>query len=207
VPLSHNDPDLNADTFDVENFLLSRSHTSLSDLRGELRNYLGTLKEELVKLINDDYEAFISLSTDLKGEGTRLQRLKSPLGHIRSEILQSRAELQAIQDAVQEKLQSRAVLREEQNILHLLIKISDSMTRLESLLHITSQESTSSPDANETSMPSYLQISHGESSENRSQSGHAKHLSRVAAEYTQLTYHASKARANSCLYVDEVQWV
>jgi conserved oligomeric Golgi complex subunit 2 len=87
LPLSHSNPYITAPTFNVEHFLLSRSHTSLPDLRSELRDYLASLKEELVKLINDDYEAFISLSTDLRGEGTRLERLKHPLGMLKSEIL------------------------------------------------------------------------------------------------------------------------
>lgn len=87
VPLAHDNSQLSTETFNVEDFLLSRAYTSLPDLRSELRNYLATLKEELVKLINDDYEAFISLSTDLRGEGARLERLKWPLGGLRSEIL------------------------------------------------------------------------------------------------------------------------
>lgn len=86
IPLSHTNPYLTSDVFDVEAFLLSRSHTSLRDLRSELRDYLSTLKEELVKLINDDYEAFISLSTDLRGEGARLSRLKLPLVELKSQI-------------------------------------------------------------------------------------------------------------------------
>lgn len=89
VPLSHDDPYLSSETFNVEEFLLSRAYTSLPDLRTELRDYLGTLKEELVKLINDDYEAFISLSTDLKDEGTRMDRLKFPLGDIRGQVVVS----------------------------------------------------------------------------------------------------------------------
>ena len=86
-PLSHNDPYLSAEIFGVELFLQSRSYTSLPDLRTELRDYLATLKEELVQLINDDYEAFISLSTDLRGEGTRLERLKWPLADLKSQTL------------------------------------------------------------------------------------------------------------------------
>jgi COG2 N-terminal len=84
--LSHNDHYLSSSTFSVEDFLVSRSHTSLPDLRQELRDYLGTLKEELVQLINDDYAAFISLSTDLQGEGARLERLKYPLKGVKREI-------------------------------------------------------------------------------------------------------------------------
>ena len=85
-PLTHDNNYLGAPEFNVEEFLLSRSNTSLPDLRTELREYLARLKEELVKLINDDYEAFISLSTDLQGEGARLERVKWPLGGLRSQI-------------------------------------------------------------------------------------------------------------------------
>ena len=87
-PLSHGHALLSASTphFDVEAFLLSRSHTSLTDLRVELRDYLALLKDELVQLINDDYEAFISLSTDLRGEGERLERIKAPIDGLRAEI-------------------------------------------------------------------------------------------------------------------------
>ncbi|KAJ8076523.1 hypothetical protein PM082_000946 [Marasmius tenuissimus] len=113
VPLSHDNSYLTAETFDVEDFLLSRSHTSLQDLKVELRDYLSNLKEELVQLINDDYEAFISLSTDLKGEGTRLNNLKAPLAGLKQEIQISKSELYAIQDTIQEKLKKRAALREE----------------------------------------------------------------------------------------------
>lgn len=87
LPLSHEDPYLSAPIFDVEEFLQSRSYTSLPDLRTELRDYLVALKEELVQLINDDYEAFISLSTDLRGEGARLERLKFPLTDLKGEAL------------------------------------------------------------------------------------------------------------------------
>lgn len=95
-PLSHDNNYLTASEFNVEEFLLSRSHMSLADLRAELREYLATLKEELVKLINDDYEAFISLSTDLKYEGERLEHIKAPLDGIRSVVLVSRLFIQLL---------------------------------------------------------------------------------------------------------------
>ena len=86
VPLSHDNPYLSAETFDVQDFLLSRSYTSLPDLRTELRDYHAKLKEELVQLINDEYEAFISLSTDLKDEGSRLETIREPLASIRAQV-------------------------------------------------------------------------------------------------------------------------
>ncbi|KAG6861087.1 hypothetical protein C0995_004024 [Termitomyces sp. Mi166 len=207
VPLSHNNVFLTDPDFKVEEFLLSRSNTSLPDLRSELREYLSQLKEELVKLINDDYEAFISLSTDLKDEGDRLVRVQSPLKDLKLQIIQSRTELQSIQDAIQEKLEKRAILREEKTLLHLLLKLSDSVTRLESLLLIAplGKESSRSPDVQPVSLPSYLD-SADESTESKSRGNRAKHLGRVAAEYMQLLYHASKARAEKCIFVDQIQW-
>jgi conserved oligomeric Golgi complex subunit 2 len=92
IPLARDNLYLSAEEFDVEEFLLSRiAHSDLPDLRAELREYLGTLKEELVQLINDDYEAFISLSTDLRGEGETLVRLQQPLGELKNAILVSNA--------------------------------------------------------------------------------------------------------------------
>ena len=80
---------MHAADFDVDAFLLSRPHTALPDLRSELRSYLANLKAELVKLINDDYEAFISLSTDLQDEGTRLEHIGRPLDDLHDGILVS----------------------------------------------------------------------------------------------------------------------
>lgn len=87
IPLSHNNEYLSAETFNVEGFLLSRAHTSLPELRAELRDYLSSLKEALVQLINDDYEDFISLSTDLRGEGVRLEKMRAPLSALRQQIV------------------------------------------------------------------------------------------------------------------------
>ncbi|KAJ3548647.1 hypothetical protein NM688_g5267 [Phlebia brevispora] len=205
IPLSHDNPHLAAETFNVEEFLLSRLYTSLPDLRSELRDYLATLKEELVKLINDDYEAFISLSTDLRGEGARLERLKLPLGDLRAEVLASRNELQRIQDAIQLKLEKRSALREEKVFLQLLLKISESVTRLESLLLIASPSDNehTDPDIHGMKLAKRLE---DDAIENRSRGNQAKHLARVASEYTQLLYHVSKARTDKCAFVDECQW-
>ncbi|EIN11926.1 COG complex component [Punctularia strigosozonata HHB-11173 SS5] len=184
------------DVYDIDAFLLSRfEFSSLSELRSELRDFLAHLKDSLVQLINDDYEAFISLSTDLQAEGARLERLKTPLGDIKAQVLMSRDELQTLQDEIEAKLQKRAALREEKAFLRQLISISESVTRLESLLHITpSEDAGSSP----TIRPAAL------APEDERGSSRAKHLSRVAAEYTQLLYHVSKTASSA--FIDELRW-
>ncbi|KDR75857.1 hypothetical protein GALMADRAFT_248589 [Galerina marginata CBS 339.88] len=207
VPLSHDDKYLTAEVFNVEEFLLARSHTSLPDLRVELRQYLAELKEELVKLINDDYEAFISLSTNLRDEGARLERLRHPLGSLKDKVLESKQELQAIQNEIHNKLTKRTKLREEKALLHLLLKISESVTRLESLLLITSPDQNAK-ESMEISNANFLiyPIHTEDGSDDKFRGNRAKHLGRVSAEYTQLLYHVRKARAEKCAFVDEVQW-
>lgn len=86
-PLSHEHPLLAAPTFDPDAFLLSRIHIPLEELRAELREYLGDLREELVKLINEDYEEFLSLGTGLRGEEERLKRLEEPLQGVKKEVV------------------------------------------------------------------------------------------------------------------------
>ncbi|KAH9051485.1 COG complex component [Lactarius vividus] len=205
IPLTHGDPFLTATHFNVEEFLLSRARTSLPELRTELRDYLATLKEELVRLINDDYEAFISLSTDLRGEGARLERLKLPLGDLKSQILESRERLSLVQDAVQSKLKKRSDLRDEKTYLHLLLKVSESVTRLESLLLIASPDGPSSSELKTLPLKSLgRQI---DDSDDRPRGNRAKHLVRVAAEYTHLLYHVTKAQTvTRTAFVDEIQW-
>ncbi|KAF4621358.1 hypothetical protein D9613_000717 [Agrocybe pediades] len=207
TPLSHNDKYLTAEVFNVEEFLLARSHTSLPDLRAELRQYHAELKEELVRLINDDYEAFISLSTDLRDEGDRLERLRAPLAGLKVNVLQSKNELQAIQMEIHDKLTQRTKLREQKALLHLLLKISESVTRLESLLLIASPEQNED-ESLELNGAKYLAYSSHleESSDEKFRANRAKHLGRVSTEYTQLLYHVQKARTEKCAFVEGIQW-
>lgn len=205
VPLSHENPYLRAEAFNVEEFLLSRAYTSLPDLRLELRDYLATLKEELVRLINDDYEAFISLSTDLRGEGARLERMKAPLKDLKYQVLGTRKILQDIQDNTEQKLKERSKIREQKAFLHLLLKISESITRLESLLLIT-VPSDGDRLSSEVNALRDVHRSDDRGPDDRSRANRAKHLARVASEYTQLLYHVSRAREHGSAFIDESQW-
>ncbi|KZT58895.1 COG complex component [Calocera cornea HHB12733] len=202
LPLSHTHPHLDVSShnrpFLVDDFLLTRAaHTSLPDLRTELRDYLAQLKEELVGLINRDYGDFVSLGTDLRGEGDRLERLGKPIPGMKSEVDVAKGELDGVKEAVRDKLAERAALREEKVLLQLLLTLSDSLVRLESLLAIAS------PPSEDPDMPT---ISEKIESVPPVTSRGAKHLARVASEYLQLLYHADKARAEGCAFVESNRW-
>ncbi|WWC72121.1 uncharacterized protein I206_106081 [Kwoniella pini CBS 10737] len=176
-PLSHNHPLLTSENYNADEFLLSRLHIPLEELRGELREYLNELKEELVKLINEDYEEFISLGTGLRGEEGRLKGLQGPMKSIRSEIESVRDILLEHQEKVQSKLDERSALREDKALLDLLQRLFDTLTRAETLLDTTPDE----------------------------EHGSVKMISRVAGEYTQVVYLLNKARAEGCAIVNIVE--
>lgn len=89
-PLDHRHPLLIQADYDPDGFLQTRAHVPLDELRGELRAYLSLLREELVQLINEDYEEFIALGVGLRGEAERLERLEMPLMDIHREVEVSR---------------------------------------------------------------------------------------------------------------------
>ncbi|KAB5596054.1 Conserved oligomeric Golgi complex subunit 2 [Ceratobasidium theobromae] len=222
APLDATHPLLSApgDAFDVDEFLLSRSHTSLPDLRTELNGYLTTLRTELVHLINENYADFISLSTDLRGEGETIELMRTPLSAIATEIEASRAELCEIQGSIQTKLDARASLREEQGILRLLLKLADAVSRVEVLLAISaanddpSNAGNNSPQTNPLSTTDSLGLRSmdglrlhvtEDDSQSKIRAGYAKHLSRAAGELAQVFYLADKAREHGCALVDTLQ--
>ncbi|KGB78784.2 hypothetical protein CNBG_4622 [Cryptococcus deuterogattii R265] len=176
-PLSHEHPLLAAPTFDPDAFLLSRIHIPLEELRAELREYLGDLREELVKLINEDYEEFLSLGTGLRGEEERLKRLEEPLQGVKEEVVSVRDVLAEHQAKLQEKLDERAALREEKALLDLLQRLFDTLAKAETLLD--------SPHTDEVET--------------------SKLVTRVAGEYTQIVYLMNKARAEECAIVNVVE--
>nr|ODO04208.1 hypothetical protein L204_00563 [Cryptococcus depauperatus CBS 7855] len=176
-PLSHSHPLLSAPEFDVDAFLQSRVHIPLEELRSELRSYLEGLREELVKLINEDYEEFLSLGTGLRGEEDRLSRLSTPLEDVRMEVESVRNDLAEHQARMQEKLDERAALREEKALLDLLQRLFDTIYRAEILLDQSPSEEH--------------EIS--------------KNIARVAGEHTQIVYLLNKARNEGCSIVNIVE--
>lgn len=95
VPLSHDHPLLTskAEIFNVEAFLLSKRHTSLPDLRAELRDYLAVLKQELEHIVDVDHTQVIGLRMDLREEKPRLNRMLEPLEKVRADIEVSEIEV------------------------------------------------------------------------------------------------------------------
>lgn len=233
-PLDHSHPLLSptsTSTFDPDAFLLSRLPAPLTELRDELRAYQAQLRAELVELINLDYREFVELGTGLKGEGKRLERVRRPLTGIRQDVETVRTELQASEGRLREMLEQRAGLREEKTLVQLLLSLTDSLSRTETLLGIapgvagaqglSSAAAVGPPVTGKAGQPPLsLVIGAAESSKaDPSSSGpggglgssgiaaREKVVGRVAAEYTRVLYLSEKARKEGCALLGEVDWV
>jgi len=205
LPLSHQvfrDPG-----FDPDQFLLSRRHTALEDLRTELRSYLAGLKSELVGLINEDYEDFIGLGMGLRGTVERaMGKMKAPIGQAKEDVLKARKELDIERADLEGLLHERRKVMEGKKLVRLMLDCGDSVTKVEEMLSIqqsqlsTNQTSLSYESSNSLSAPlhrtgsrhpgSQLSLDLIDDSSNI-ESG-VKRIERITNEYTRMLYLVSK---------------
>ncbi|KAI9602724.1 hypothetical protein H4Q26_002021 [Puccinia striiformis f. sp. tritici PST-130] len=208
LPLSHQvfrDPE-----FDPDQFLLSRRHTALEDLRLELRSYLGGLKSELVSLINEDYEDFIGLGMGLRGTVERaMGKMKAPIGQAKQDVLEARRELGIERGDLEGLLNERREVIEGKKLVRLMLDCGDSVTKVEEMLSIQQQPPLLASQKSKLSLgssnPSNTLHRSG-SKHNRSvlsldlvddtsiiESG-VKRIERITNEYTRMLYLVSKGR-------------
>lgn len=153
VPLSHelflNNAFDTLGEFDASAFLLTRKHTSLDDLRSELRTYLATLRAQLVSIINSDYEDFINLGGShlLGSEDQMSLRMRKPLEGISHEIKDCKSSLQDIRENLRIKLRRRELVRERKIVCRKLLSVNDQVSKVEEMLLITPAGTASSATA------------------------------------------------------------
>ncbi|GAA6061648.1 hypothetical protein JCM10212_002525 [Sporobolomyces blumeae] len=166
------------ETFDPSEFLLSRRHTALEDLRSELRAYLATLRTSLVGVINEEYEAFIGLSLGLKHANVAhsLSTIRRPVLSIRSEVTRVKGELDAMRDEMAGVLDERKKCREMKSVMRRLLATEEAVDKVEGLLKVGDGEGSARTRDGDESVDSP-----------------AKRLERIAAEYNHMLYLVARA--------------
>ncbi|TKA51088.1 hypothetical protein B0A53_05874 [Rhodotorula sp. CCFEE 5036] len=189
-PISHSllaSPD-----FDASSFLLARRLTPLDQLRSELREYLASLKQSLVGVINDEYEAFIGLSLGLKQAhvSQSLARVRKPVLQVRNEVVRVQDELTAMQDEMSSVLDQRKEAREAKALMRRLLATDEAVEKVEALLNLDSPPPPP-PSSSSTSLkkPRRATISMVADSP-------TKRLERIASEYTHMQYLVKRAGPN-----------
>lgn len=156
---------------------MRRKKIPLETVQQDLKEYSFGLDQELLDLINKDYTDFINLSSNLFGIEKLLALLRSPLQQSQKEVSTCNALLTNWVSTLQNKLEEQRSLQEKRNILLLFVNISDSITKIERLLQITSLETPSL---------AILTFSSNEESSNL--------IERVATEFNQLRYYVEKGK-------------
>ncbi|CEQ41823.1 SPOSA6832_03571, partial [Sporobolomyces salmonicolor] len=175
-PLSHEL--FEGEHFDASEFLLSRRHTGLEELRSELRAYLATLRTSLVGVINEEYEAFIGLSLGLRHRNvaTSLSTIRRPVLSIRGEVTRVKGELDEMRDEMASVLEERKEVREMKAVMRRLLATEEAVEKVEGLLKMGDSDKTSKPRDVDQIVDSP-----------------AKRLERIAAEYNHMLYLVSRA--------------
>lgn len=195
APLSH---DLFLDAaFSPDAFLLSRRHTSLDDLRSDLRSYLTSLRAELVALINEDYEDFIGLGMGLRGTVERaLGRMRLPVDEVRSEVQGAKEALEEVKAEVEEQLEERRKIREGKKLVKVILDCGEAVAKVEDMLGIAAVPAPTGKEARRQSVSLLRRPVPALLDDHGFDSG-TKRIERVAAEFNQTLYLVSLAKGSA----------
>eukprot|EP00741_Cyanophora_paradoxa_P012665 tig00020614_g12236.t1 len=121
--------------FDPSTFVSDlRKHVPLEQLRNELNKHFQSLRNELLELINRDFDQFVSLSTNLVGADRMIAQLKQPLKVLREDIAGVQDAVVEQMRALQGKLDERKELAEQRSYLQLFINIATVVQHIEERL-------------------------------------------------------------------------
>ncbi|PRP86900.1 component of oligomeric golgi complex 2-like [Planoprotostelium fungivorum] len=179
TPLTFSPDALYASNFSVDSFIAEvRRRQPLESFLSDLGEYNEALSSDLIELINKDYLDFVDLSANLVGLDRSIQDIRAPLTSIHKEVQEVQNALSERIKAFEFKMDERRQVLEKKSILELCIEVSRSMRQIERLMRGTGED-------NEEAF-SVMLSTDTETSSNL--------IERVASEFNQLKYHATKGK-------------
>ena len=140
---------LNPD-FDPASFLssLKNRHQSLEDLRQELRDLDQSLTRELLDLVNENYQDFLSLGSALRGGEEKVEQVRVGLLAFQRDTQAIRDRVESRRQDVEQLLKEKRRLRQERNTGQVLLDFADRLEELEQrlLLGDSAQQQDDSSD-------------------------------------------------------------
>ncbi|KAL4996342.1 oligomeric golgi complex component, COG2-domain-containing protein [Aspergillus recurvatus] len=133
--------------FDPATYLssLTNRHQSLEDLRQELRNLDQLLSRELLDLVNENYQDFLSLGSALEGGEEKVEQVRVGLLAFKRDVQSIRDRVETRQREVAELLNEKKRLRTNANIGRALLEFADRVEELEKRLMIREQTPREKP--------------------------------------------------------------
>ncbi|KAF9883948.1 hypothetical protein FE257_002630 [Aspergillus nanangensis] len=127
-----------APDFDPAKYLssLTNRHQSLEDLRQELRDLDQLLSRELLDLVNENYQDFLSLGIALQGGEEKVEQIRVGLLSFQRDVQAIRDKVETRRAEVQQLIDEKKHIRGNANIGRALLDFSDRVEELERKLMI-----------------------------------------------------------------------
>lgn len=134
---------------------MTNRHQSLEDLRQELRGLEQLLNKELLDLVNENYQDFLSLGSALRGGEEKVEGVKVGVLSFQRDVKAIRDKVEARRQEVEELLNEKRRLRTNADVGKDLLDYADRVEELEHRLmiedkssqgHATSDESDTESD-------------------------------------------------------------
>ncbi|CAG8900348.1 unnamed protein product [Penicillium egyptiacum] len=156
-----------APDFDPASFLssLTNRHQSLEDLRQELRGLEQSLNKELLDLVNENYQDFLSLGSSLRGGEEKVEGVKVGVLSFQRDVKAIRDKVEARRQEVEELLNEKRRLRANADIGKDLLDYADRVEELEHRLMIEDKSSQKAATPDESDTESDLYTGEGEDSD------------------------------------------
>ncbi|KAL4942903.1 hypothetical protein BDV06DRAFT_154803 [Aspergillus oleicola] len=184
-------PDFNPATYLSS---LTNRHQSLEDLRQELRDLDQLLSRELLDLVNENYQDFLSLGTALQGGEEKVEQVRVGLLAFQRDVQAIRDKVEARQSEVAGLLNEKKKLRADANIGRALLDFADRVEELEKRLMIGEQGAQEKSTELSESESDFLESDEEEDTENEDdgQSVSLKRLEHHLQKYVYLTRLSSR---------------
>ncbi|CAI7590474.1 unnamed protein product [Penicillium viridicatum] len=156
-----------APDFDPATFLssLTNRHQSLEDLRQELRGLEQLLNKELLDLVNENYQDFLSLGSALRGGEEKVEGVKVGVLSFQRDVKAIRDKVEARRQEVEELLNEKRRLRTNADVGKDLLDYADRVEELEHRLMIEDKSSQEHPASDESDTESDLYSGESEDSD------------------------------------------
>ncbi|KAF7621703.1 oligomeric golgi complex component, COG2-domain-containing protein [Aspergillus flavus] len=127
-----------APDFDPAKYLssLTNRHQSLEDLRQELRDLDQLLSRELLDLVNENYQDFLSLGIALQGGEEKVEQVRVGLLAFQRDVQSVRDKVDARYREVEQLVEEKKRLRKNANVGRALLDYVDRVDELERKLMI-----------------------------------------------------------------------
>ncbi|XP_015776675.1 PREDICTED: conserved oligomeric Golgi complex subunit 2-like [Acropora digitifera] len=170
--------DFMKESFSVDVFVGNcKGNVQLDLLKANLDDYLKSLKHALIELINEDYADFVNLSTNLVGMDKNIFSLSVPLGQLKEEVLLIKSDLDGTVNAIETKLDERALLRKKKMCMQHLLNITKSLEKIERLMQGS-------------------RISQGGPSKELDRDDGSQLIERMASEFNQLQFYVTQSQGH-----------